>query len=95
MTALALSENVTFWTVALGVGAVAIAVVIALMMMLLSFLKDIENGAAALIETSSEILENTAATVQLGNIAPALELIADEALMQGGYLQRKVCRPDC
>ena len=80
----------TFWAVTLGMGAVVVAVVIVLMMMLLSLLKDIDTGVAALIQTGSEVSENTAAIAQLADTGPVLEMIKTEALVHDGYLESQL-----
>jgi len=87
---LAGAANDTFWSVALGMGAVVLVVVAALMLMLLSILKDIEVGAAALIQAASEVSENTAAVAQLGATGPVLEMLSDEAVVHDVYLETQV-----
>ncbi len=90
MTLIALAETHTFWSVALGVGAVVLAVVIVLMMMLLSFLKDIAGSVKRLLEVGGEVARNTSTIPQLADTGPVLEMIKEEALIHDGYLESQL-----
>lgn len=90
MTVLALAQTHTFWSIALGIGAVVLAVVVALMMMLLSFLKDIASSVNRLLEVGGEVAQNTSAIPQLADTGPVLEMIKDEALIHDGYLESQL-----
>lgn len=90
MTVLALAETHTFWSVAIGIGAVVVAVVVALMLMLLSFLKDIARTVTHLLEVTGEVAQNTSAIEQLADTGPVLEMIRDEALIHDGYLESQL-----
>ena len=90
MTLLALSETKTFWSVALGIGAVVLAVVVVLMALLLRFLRDISNSVTRLLEVGGEVAENTSKIGQLADTAPVLEMIKAEALIHDGYLESQL-----
>jgi len=90
MTVPALAETHTFWSVALGLGAVVLAVVIVLMALLLSFLKDITDSVTRLLEVGGEVAGNTSAIGQLADTGPVLEMIKAEALIHDGYLESQL-----
>jgi hypothetical protein len=90
MTIPALAETHTFWSVAIGLGAVVLVVVIALMMLLLSFLKDIGASVTRLLEVGGEVAQNTSAIPQLAKTGPVLEMIKEEALIHDGYLESQL-----
>lgn len=90
MTVVALADTHTFWSVALGVGAVVLAVVVILMLMLLSSLKDITQSVTRLLEVGGEVAQNTAAIPQLADTGPVLEMIKEEALIHDGYLESQL-----
>jgi hypothetical protein len=90
MSVLAVSETHTFWSVALGLGAVVLAVVIVLMALLLSYLKDIGSSVTQLLEVGEEVAQNTEPIGQLANTGPVLEMIKEEALVQDGYLDSQL-----
>ncbi len=90
MTFMALAETRTFWAIALGLGAVVLAVVVVLMALLLSFLKDIANSVARLLEVGGEVAENTSKIGQLADTGPVLEMIKAEALIHDGYLESQL-----
>ncbi len=86
---LASAESHTFWTIALGIGAVVLLVVIGLMVLLLSFLKDIEAGAAALLASGRHLAGNTAAIEELAATGPVLEELVEEAKVHDAYLSEQ------
>lgn len=90
MTVLALPDTHTFWSVALGIGAVVLVVVIALMVLLLTFLKDIAGSVTRLLEVGGEVAQNTSTIVQLAETGPVLEMIKEEALIHDGYLESQL-----
>lgn len=90
MSALAVSETHTFWSVALGLGAVVLLVVIVSMALLLSYLKDIGSSVTRLLEVGTEVAHNTEPIGQLADTGPVLEMIKEEALVQDGYLESQV-----
>ena len=90
MSLLALAETHTFWSVALGIGAIAIAVVAILMALLLSYLKDTAASVTGLLEVAEDIEGNTAALAQLERTVPVLEMIRVEALVHDDMLQAQL-----
>ncbi len=90
MTVLASTDTKTLWEVSLGIGVVVILVVIGLMMLLLSFIKDIEAGAEGLVAVGGELGRNTGAIPQLATTASVLEEIRTEALIHADYLATQV-----
>jgi hypothetical protein len=90
MSILAVSETHTFWSVALGLGAVVLAVVVVLMALLLSYLKDIGSSVTRLLDVGEEVARNTEPIGQLADTGPVLEMIKEEALVQDGYLESQV-----
>lgn len=90
MTVLALPDTHTFWSVALGIGAVVLVVVIALMVLLLTFLKDIAGSVTRLLEVGGEVAQNTSTIVELAETGPVLEMIKEEALIHDGYLESQL-----
>ncbi len=86
----ALAETHTFWSVALGIGAVVLVVVIVLMVLLLSFLKDIAASVTRLLEVAGEVAGNTSPIVELAETGPVLEMIKQEALIHDGYLESQL-----
>lgn len=90
MTFLALTETHTFWSIAIGLGAVVLAVVVVLMLMLLSYLKEIAGAVHSLLEVGGDVAQNTVAIGQLADTGPVLEMIRDEALIHDGYLESQL-----
>ena len=90
MTVLAQVDPDTFWSVAIGVGAVVLVVVIALMAMLLSLLGDIAASVTRLLEVGGEVAQNTSGVAQLADTGPVLEMIKEEALIHDGYLESQL-----
>jgi len=90
MTVIALPETHTFWSVALGLGAVVLAVVVVLMLLLLSYLKDIAGSVSHLLEVGGQVAQNTAPIGQLADTGPVLEMIKEEALIHDGYLESQL-----
>jgi uncharacterized RDD family membrane protein YckC len=64
LMALTSGDNV-FWWVAIGVGFVVVLVVIVLLSLLMSFVKDIDNGVGDVLDTAGRVAANTANTSQL------------------------------
>ncbi len=90
MSVIGLAQTHTFWSVALGLGAVVLAVVVVLMAMLMSFLNDIGASVTRLLEVGSEVAVNTASIGKLADTGPVLELIKTEALVHDGYLEAQL-----
>ncbi|MGI8749541.1 MAG: hypothetical protein ACR2J6_03175 [Thermoleophilaceae bacterium] len=90
MTILGLADTHTFWSIALGIGAVVLAVVVILMLMLLSSLKDIAGSVTRLLEVGGEVAQNASEIPQLADTGPVLEMIKEEALIHDGYLESQL-----
>ncbi|MGI8623691.1 MAG: hypothetical protein ACR2NB_09455 [Solirubrobacteraceae bacterium] len=90
MSVLALADTHTFWSVAIGIGAVVLAVVIVLMALLLSYLKDVAASVTRLLEVGDEVEGNTSAIGQLTDTGPVLEMLEEEAIIHDGYLRSKL-----
>jgi len=85
MTVVALSSH-GYWTIALIIGLVAALVVAALLTILLVHVGRIKRSVDGLLETAGKVGANTANIPQLQATAPVLELIAEEAVVQDGYM---------
>ncbi len=85
MTLAAVSGH-TYWTIALLIGLVAALVVAALLTMLLVHVGRIRRSVDGLLETAGKVGANTANIPQLEATAPVLALIAEEAVVQDGYM---------
>ncbi len=75
-----------FWYIALGLGMVVVLVVAALMVLLLSYVRDIDNSVANLLDLAGQVASQTSYIPQLRATAPVLELIVEEALVQDAYM---------
>jgi hypothetical protein len=77
---LALSvEEITFWQVTLGVGAVVIIVVVALLGLLLHLVRSIEISVGELHGAASDVAANTTDLKIALKVASTLEEVAVEA----------------
>ena len=85
MTPLAISGD-AYWTIALVIGLVAALVVAGLLAMLLINVGKIQRSVEGLLETAGKVGANTANIPQLEATAPVLALIAEEAVVQDGYM---------
>ena len=74
------------WQIVLGMGAVVLVVVIILMMLLLSFVKDIQQSVATLLETAPIIAQHTSKIPLLKATPAVLNLVIEEAIIQDGYM---------
>jgi uncharacterized membrane protein YagU involved in acid resistance len=75
-----------FWYIALGLGMVVCLVVAALMVLLLSYVKDIDIAVANILGLAGQIASQTVYIPQLAATAPVLELIVEEAIIQDAYM---------
>ena len=82
------SEEVTFWWVAIGIGAVVIAVAAALLQLLITLVKDIDRGVVAVKETLAATAGNTANTKLIGAVANGVDDILKEGLNHHLFLTR-------
>ncbi len=85
MTVLAVSGD-TYWTIALVIGLVAALVVAGLLAMLLLNVGRIQRSVEGLLEIAGKVGANTSNIPQLEATAPVLAQIADEAVVQDGYM---------
>jgi hypothetical protein len=85
MTVVALSSH-GYWTIALIIGLVAALVVAALLTILLIHVGRIKRSVDGLLDTAGKVGANTANIPQLEATAPVLALIAEEAVVQDGYM---------
>ena len=76
----------TYWGIALSIGLVAALVVTILLVLLLRQLGSIQRSVEGLLEIAGDVGANTANIPQLAATAPVLALIAEEAVVQDGYM---------
>lgn len=84
------ADERTFWYIALGIGAVVVVVVIALLSLLLSIVKDIDEGAQAVWRSAKRLAANTATSWQLRETAATLEKIKQEARLHDAMLEERL-----
>jgi len=75
-----------FWYVALGLGIVVVLVVALLLVLLLSYVKDIDDSVAGLLDLAGQVAAQTIFIPQLAATWPVLDSIIEEALVQDGYM---------
>jgi hypothetical protein len=75
-----------YWTIALVIGLLAALVVAGLLALLISAVTSIERSVTGLLDVATRVAGNTAAIPQLEATAPVLALIAEEAVVQDGYM---------
>ena len=85
MTLVAVSGD-TYWTIALVIGLAAALVVAILLALLLLHVGRIQRSVDGLLEIAGKVGANTANMPQLEATAPVLALIAEEAVVQDGYM---------
>jgi hypothetical protein len=85
MSVVAASSH-TWWSIALIIGLVAALAVAALLTMLLLNVAKIQRSVNGLLETAGKVGQKTANIPQLEATAPVLALIAEEAVVQDGYM---------
>lgn len=81
-------EEVTFWWVAIGVGAVVVIVAGALLQLLISLVKDIDRGVVAVRDTLRATAGNTAQSWRIGDVAQKVDGILHEGLQHHLFLTR-------
>ena len=84
------SQQLSFWTIALGMGVVVEAAVIVLLSMLVSLVKDIERNVDDVWATAILVARNTATTWMLGQTAVATADLGTEVGMHAQLLESKV-----
>ncbi len=83
-------QQMSFWTIALGMGLVVEAAVIVLLSMLISLVGDIERNVDDVWSTAILVARNTATTWMLGQTAVATADLASEVGLHAELLQSKV-----
>ena len=76
----------TYWAIALTIGLAAAVVVTILLVVLLRQIGSIQRSVEGLLEIAGKVGANTANIPQLEATAPVLALIAEEAVVQDGYM---------
>ena len=76
----------TYWAIALTIGLAAAVVVTILLAVLLRQIGSIRRSVEGLLEIAGKVGANTANIPQLEATAPVLALIAEEAVVQDGYM---------
>ncbi|MEO5679508.1 MAG: hypothetical protein ABIS47_07565 [Acidimicrobiales bacterium] len=82
--------QLSFWTIALGMGLVVEAAVIVLLSMLVSLVKDIEENVDDVWSTAILVARNTATTWMLGQTAVATADLGTEVGLHAQLLESKV-----
>ena len=82
--------QMSFWTIALGMGLVVEAAVIVLLSMLISLVGDIERNVDDVWSTAILVARNTATTWMLGQTAVATADLGSEVSRHVDLLQSKV-----
>jgi hypothetical protein len=75
-----------FWYVALGLGATVALVVTNLLILLLSYVKDIDLSVGKLLDTAGQVASQTVYIPQLAATPPVLAEVIVEAIIQDGYM---------
>jgi hypothetical protein len=86
MLSFAALSNHGAWTIALVIGLVAALIVAALLIVLVRATDDIKQSVGRLLDVAGKVAANTANIPQLEATAPVLGLIAEEAVVQDGYM---------
>lgn len=81
-------EEVTFWWVAVGVGAVVVIVAGALLQLLISLVKDIDRGVVTVRDTLRATAGNTANSWRINEVAKLVDGILNEGLQHHLFLTR-------
>jgi Kef-type K+ transport system membrane component KefB len=82
-------QQMTFWTIALGMGIVVEAAVIVLLSLLVSLVGDIERNVDDVWSTAITVARNTATTWMLGQTAVATADLANEVGLHAELLESK------
>ena len=84
------SNEVTFWWVTILVGFVVVLVAAALLQLLLSLVKDIDNGVEDVKATLRATAGNTAQSPLIGAVAQGVDDILKEGLNHHLFLTREL-----
>jgi hypothetical protein len=83
------NQQMSFWTIALGMGLVVEAAVIVLLSLLISLVGDIERNVDDVWSTAILVARNTATTWMLGQTAVATADLGNEVGLHVDLLQSK------
>jgi len=83
------SDEKVFWYIALGMGLVVILVVIVLLALLVSLVKDIDDGVISLWTVTKRLATNTTGMYQLAGTASVLRALREECLRQDKMLHER------
>jgi hypothetical protein len=90
MTVLALTDDErVFWYIALGMGLVVILVVIVLLSLLVSLVRDIDEGVITLWTVTKRLATNTTGAYQLAGTGSILRALREECLRQDKMLTER------
>lgn len=84
------TQQMSFWTIALGMGLVVEAAVIVLLSLLISLVGDIDRNVEDVWSTAILVARNTATTWMLGQTAVATADLGTEVGLHAQLLQSKV-----
>lgn len=84
------TEEITFWWVAIAMGAVVIAVAGALLQLLITLVKDIDRGVVGVKETLGATAGNTGQSWRIGEVARRVDAILNEGLQHHLFLTREL-----
>lgn len=82
------SDHVTFWWITLGLGVVIVSAVILLLQLLVTFVRDIDDGVEEAWEVAAGVATQTATTWMLGNTLNAAETLRDESARHAELLDQ-------
>ena len=83
------SDEKVFWYIALGMGLVVILVVIVLLALLVSLVRDIDEGVTSLWTVTKRLAINTTGMYQLAGTASVLRALREECLRQEKMLHER------
>ena len=83
------SDEKVFWYIALGMGLVVILVVIVLLALLVSLVRDIDEGVTSLWTVTKRLAINTTGMYQLAGTASVLRALREECLRQDKMLHER------
>lgn len=84
------AQQMSFWTIALGMGLVVEAAVIVLLSLLISLVGDIDRNVEDVWSTAILVARNTATTWMLGQTAVATADLGTEVGLHAQLLESKV-----
>ena len=85
MTAYAVGGH-SLWAISLSIAFGAAVVVAIVLTLLVEYVASIERSVDGLLEVAGKVATNTRNIPQLEATAPVLALIAEEAVVQDGYM---------